>query len=191
MSSAGKSGTVIEFDALLNALRATAGLLNALRATAGSSDQLPAMSEHQQTFLKTWVERGSDIHGGLPARADFAPNKFAKLMPYALGLDVQPDAQDFVVRLMGTSVRDYTDADYTGQRLTEVGRLGPGTPYFDQLMKVTQEQVPDYAAHIYNGPRIGTGSLSVLCLPLADDGKTVNKIFQIVQYFRIDGTPTR
>lgn len=157
-------------------------VLKVLRAKDGTPETLPPMSEHQQLFLKTWVERSGEIGGALPARADFPPNKFARLMPMATVLDVERDPVDFTVRLLGTGIEDRALFNYTGSRLSSIPELGPGRPIFEQLKKVLKSRVPDYEVMPYFGPRVSVTALTVLCLPLAADGKTPDKIFQIINY---------
>lgn len=157
-------------------------VLKVLRAKDGTPETLPPMSEHQQLFLKTWVERSGEIDGALPARADFPPNKFARLMPMAAVLDVERDPVDYTVRLLGTGIQDHARYNYTDQRLSGISGLGPGSPVFEQLTKVLKSRAPDYEVMSYSGPVISVTALTILCLPLAADGETPDKMFQVVHY---------
>lgn len=146
------------------------------------SDDLPKMSEEQQAFLARWIDRSADLDGRIPSRADFPPNKFAKMMSRVIVFDVLSDPLDFYFRLMGTGVRDYTHKDFTGKNLSDLVDKGPGSKRWTQLETVVEKKVPLYDALPYVGPRVSIKLATVLLVPMASDFQNVDKIFQVTNF---------
>lgn len=112
--------------------------------------------------------------GRLPARADFDPRDMPELLPYITIFDIERDPLRFRVRLVGTAIVEAMGVDTTGRYLDELDNVEPviqraeamtlsGQPYFlrDQPLTWTHLDFRTY---------------SVLGLPLASDGQTVDKL---------------
>lgn len=143
---------------------------------------LPKMSDEQQAFLTRWISRSADLDGGIPSRADFPPNKFAKLMSNVIVFDVLHDPMDFHFRLMGTGVREYTHKDFTGKNLSDLVDKGPGSKRWTQLQTVVEKKEPLYDSLPYVGPRVSIKSATVLLVPMAKDYQNIDKVFQVTNF---------
>lgn len=146
------------------------------------SDDLPKMPDEQQAFLARWIDRSADLEGRLPARADFPPNKFAKMMSRVIVFDVTSEPLDFHFRLMGTGVTDYTHKDFTGKNLSDLVDKGPGSKRWAQLETVVETKKPLYDSLPYVGPRVSIILATVLLVPMASDYTNVDKIFQVTNF---------
>jgi hypothetical protein len=112
--------------------------------------------------------------GGLPARRAFDPVEMPRLLPWVTLFDVEYEPMRFRVRLVGTGVVEGTGMDNTDRYLDELNCIEHTLARCRQLVETRQ---PYFHANLPmpwspNDFRTYT----VLGLPLADDGLTVDKI---------------
>ncbi|MEK9660545.1 MAG: PAS domain-containing protein [Alphaproteobacteria bacterium] len=112
--------------------------------------------------------------GILPRRSAFNPAELPHLLPYITIFDVAREPMRFRIRLVGTAIVDAMGVDTTGMWLDELDNIAnvhrraeamadTGKPYSlcDLPLTWTHRDFKRY---------------SVLGLPLADDGRTVDKL---------------
>lgn len=68
--------------------------------------------------------------GNLPRRADLDPVDIPKLLPHLMLKDVRRDPWDFRYRVVGTTVREHSRADWTGKWMSEIPGQGPDSTVF-------------------------------------------------------------
>ena len=135
-----------------------------------SPDHLPS-GIHRDLYA-LWL--GKYAPGRLPGRADFDPVGMPKLLPHLTLFDVELEPLRFRVRLAGTYVVEAAGVEMTGRYLDELEDIErtldrcrrlveTGMPYFHADVPLT------WSPHHYK-------TYTVLGLPLAADGKTVDKI---------------
>lgn len=158
--------------------------LSAAQLSYTDDKDLPEMSDDQQAFLLHWLKKSSDINDGIPARADFPPNKFAHIMPFVIIFDILTSPLDFQFRLMGTGVREYTHKDFTGKKLSDLVDKGPSSKRWRQLETVFTTKKPLYESLPYVGPRASVKLATVLLVPMASDNENIDKIFQVTNFVK-------
>ncbi|MGD9866864.1 MAG: PAS domain-containing protein [Hyphomicrobiales bacterium] len=112
----------------------------------------------------------------LPSRKDLDPATIPGLLPNICLIDVEPDIHTSVVRLAGSAVRGVYGCEITGKRLNELG-WGTRSAYWEPIYRrVISEQVPMIGT--VRGPTMWRDHVVLhwLRLPLADEGRQVNKI---------------
>lgn len=126
---------------------------------------------HRELYA-LWL--GKMTHGRLPARADFDPTEMPRLLPHVTLFQVERDPLRYFVRLVGTAVVDATGMDNTGRYLDELDCIEHTLERCDRLVET---RAPYFHADLPmpwcpNDFR----TYSVLGLPLASDGETVDII---------------
>jgi hypothetical protein len=130
-------------------------------------------------FLKDYWEKKRGAHA-MPSRADIKPSEMKEYLGWIMLVDVLPGADDFRYRMIGSRVTEYFLTDSTGRTIREAF-----TPYGEAAVnavlliyrKAAQARVPVRA---HGGAAwLGQSFLDfdALCMPLSDDGVTVNMIF--------------
>ena len=116
----------------------------------------------------------------LPARRDFKPEDMPRLLPHITIFEVVRDTMRFRIRLVGTAIVEAMCIDTTGCWLDELDNTEAirrraeamtytGTPYFLRVMPVT------WSHRTYK-------RYSTLGLPLADDGRTVDRLLYTMTF---------
>jgi hypothetical protein len=119
-----------------------------------------------------WLKKASP--GRLPGRADFEPREMPRLLPHITLFDVEREPLRFRVRLVGTAIVEATGIDGTGGYVDELADIEQtlarcralvetGRPYFHADLPLM------WSPRHYK-------TYSVLGLPLAADGRNVDKI---------------
>lgn len=140
-----------------------------------SSDEL--LCEPLKCFYSLWCQKMEGL-GHLPARADFDPIEIpSKILPYLTLFDVIPSGQmiRFHIRLVGTGIVAETGQDTTGAFLDEM----PNTEAIvERATWIVANRKPVYVDNQpINWTSMDFKTYSALGVPLATDGKTVDKIF--------------
>lgn len=144
--------------------------------------RLESMSPGQETFLMRWLDKSAASPGGLPSRADFPHREFASILPNAVVYSIARSPLDFECRLIGTEVRSFSHADYTGSFVSSLDGKGRGSKLWQQLAHVVLAREPLYDRLPYMGPIASVRDVSVLLCPLSKSGQTVDQIFQVTQF---------
>lgn len=111
----------------------------------------------------------------LPLRRSFDPADIPKLLPHLVLLDVFDQPRDFRYRVIGSEVRRYLHADYTGKRLTEIPHQKPPSIIFSNLEWVADHGRPLYGNTPYIGPQKGFRFSEEMILPLGSaDGRVTH-----------------
>jgi hypothetical protein len=116
----------------------------------------------------------------LPSRADFADDDLRPWFGNLLLVDVVNDEHRFRFRLMGTSLVDAASRELTGKFFDEADISGYEPDVLEDYAEVLSTRVPVCKTRRYN-PVPGTFMdhwriYERLLLPLANDGRTVDKI---------------
>jgi hypothetical protein len=143
----------------------------------------PPTSHHLDLYRYWLVKRGDRA---MPARSELDPAEISALLPYLTILD-KVDGQ-FRYRLHGTAAAREIGRDLTG------GIVGSyvSTPESAAAMRAVCERVfarahPVFSTGEFRVKPDRTHNMSVLILPLSDDGVTVNKaVCTLVARFNFD-----
>lgn len=116
-----------------------------------------------------WSDRCRE--GRLPGRSDFDPVEMRDLLGILFLLKAEPDGDDFRYSLIGSGITDHTGRDNTGRTVGEV--FGPvGLELYSRVRDsgrpVRVHGVVDWVGKDHK-------RYETVILPLADDGKTVNR----------------
>lgn len=78
-----------------------------------------AQSDHPSVrgFAELWAAKRRGP--GLPRRADFEIEELLPWFGHVIIMDVIDGARDFRYRMIGTSITEFLDRDYTGQRVSQ------------------------------------------------------------------------
>jgi hypothetical protein len=139
---------------------------------------------HHLNLYRYWLVKRSDRH--MPARSDIEPGDIRALLPYLTILD-KADGQ-FRYRLHGSAAAQEIGRDLTG------GIVGSyvSTPASAAAMRAVCERVFARAHPVFSTGEFQvkpgcTHNMSVLLLPLSDDGATVNMaVCTLVARFNFD-----
>ncbi len=128
-------------------------------------------------LLRIWNEK----RGGraMPARADIKASELRDHLGWVMIVEVLPGIVDFRYRLMGTLVTQYFFADSTGKTVSEIytgQNAGAGKGIAAMFRKCARDRVivRSYGESGWIGR--GFEPFDCICLPLSDDGETVNMI---------------
>jgi hypothetical protein len=120
--------------------------------------------------------------GRLPARADIDPAEFPDLLPYIVLIQVCRDPLDFVERVTGGEVlRHSTESSMNRSWLDYPGR-GPDSKIWQHYEEVVRTGEPSFESVPYVGPHRDFLYVELLSCPLAEDGRTVDRVFSVVDY---------
>ncbi len=145
-----------------------------IEVTEGLEFLSPILTE----ALTYWLEiKGSSRFA---QRADLVPEKFVKLWPHVLMVDVIDEGQDYYVRLFGQNlVNAY--GEQTGRRASEAT--------VPELVRDRSKQLFDFcvthAAPTYAyWPELGSErrfffDVEALCLPLSSDGTRLDRLMSL------------
>ncbi|MEK9660546.1 MAG: PAS domain-containing protein [Alphaproteobacteria bacterium] len=110
----------------------------------------------------------------LPARGDFDPLEMPRLLPYVTLFDVEYEPIRFYVRLAGTAIAEGIGMEFTGHYLDEMENI---ENTLERCVRLVETRQPYFHASL---PLVWSQndfrSYSVLGLPLATDGETVDMI---------------
>lgn len=115
----------------------------------------------------------------MPSRADIKASELREHLGWVMIVEVLPNISDFRYRLMGTLVAQYFFADSTGRTVKEI-YAGTNEAAGKGVAAIFRKCARDGAVvHSFGeGGWFGRGyePFECICLPLSDDGETVNMI---------------
>ncbi|WP_282610385.1 PAS domain-containing protein [Pelagibius sp. Alg239-R121] len=135
------------------------------------------LCESLRCFYTLWLDKHGP-NGALPARADFDPIEIpANILPYLTIFDVirSDDGLRFHIRLAGTGVVDEIGRDTTGLFLDNL----PNTEsIIERAEWIVENRKPVYVTDLpISWTSVDFKTYDALGVPLASDGKTVDKVF--------------
>lgn len=116
-----------------------------------------------------WSERCRD--GLLPGRSDFDPLEMRDLLGTLFLLEAEPGGEDFRYTLIGSGITDHAGRDNTGRTVGEV--FGPAG--LELYTRVRDSARPIRVFGVVDWLDKDHKRYETVILPLADDGKTVNR----------------
>ncbi len=143
------------------------------------------MGDIQDEVLRYWLKACPDTGGLYPSRSDMKVADLRHRMAFVTILDIEKDPLDFRYRLLGTRIRDFLYADYTGKSFLELKGKGPQSRIWKILDSVRTNGEPLYTEIPYVGPKADFKRASSLYLPLATDHNNIDKIMIITNFKRI------
>ncbi len=156
--------------------------MKALRNTQLSVATDPNMSNLQSPILRDlydfWLGLGAG--DGLPTRSDFVPTDLpARLLPHIAIVDVIRDGEglNFCWRLIGTHSTSHTGRDMTGRHFDEIYAGEDFDNMFAPYVWLVQNAMP---LRWYGNAQFVEKEwmmVEIAGMPLASDGRTVDKIF--------------
>ncbi|MEP0339622.1 MAG: hypothetical protein ABJ388_08055 [Alphaproteobacteria bacterium] len=131
---------------------------------------------HIQACMAYWTDAKGDAFA--PSWADFHLHELpARVLPYALVLDVTGDPAEFTYRYWGSGHTHYHRRDYTGKKLTDMADAWSTTLLTRQYMAVFEARRPLVFLNTYEGVEEPLRSLR---MPLSEDGHTITQMFAFV-----------
>lgn len=122
-----------------------------------------------QGLFGKWQAKCRD--GMLPARRDFDPLDMRDCLGWLFVVQVEAEIDDFRYTLIGTEITEHVGRDNTGRRVGEV--FGPAG--LDLYRQVRDSQRPVRVWGVVDWLDKEHKSYETLLLPLADDGRTVDR----------------
>lgn len=144
------------------------------------------MSTVQEDILTYWLDACPSDDGLFPSRQQMKVTDLRSRMAHVAVMDVEQDPLDFRYRLIGTKLREFLYADYTGQSFRELKGKEPGSEIWTIVEQVYRDQTPLYCEVPYVGPKADYKQASSLYLPLASDNRTIDKIMLVSNFVLID-----
>lgn len=132
------------------------------------------------TALRYWHKRCCDRP--MPRRRDIDPADLKSVLPHMMIFAVVDDGRDFIYRLVGSRIREFLSADYTGQRLLEVEATKPADTILENFQACRKYRKPVLGNIPYVGPKSDIVTMEDIVLPLSSDGKTVDQIIVVLDF---------
>ena len=128
-----------------------------------------------------------EISTGLPARSDFSHLELRPWMGNLLIYDIEYDMgtnEPFRLRsrLIGTSIVDHDGRDNTGKYLDQIIPANQYAEVFEPYLQALTERQPTMRVEFVKNHLGLDRTRGKIVLPLADDGRTINK-FLVGLYF--------
>lgn len=147
----------------------------------------PAALENETLafLLNYWnAKRGTRA---MPSRADIKASELKEHLGWVLIVEVLPNLADFRYRLIGTLVTQYFLADGTGKTVSEI--YGDSSPAAAKgvaaiFRKCARDAVVVHAYGDANWIARGFEKFECICMPLSDDGATVNMLLHAFVFDR-------
>lgn len=118
----------------------------------------------------------------MPRRSDIDPAELKLVLPHMMIFSVVDGGRDFVYRLVGSRIRDFLSADYTGQRLLEVEATKPADTILSNFQACMECRKPVLGNIPYVGPKSDFVTMEDIVLPLSSDGDTVDQIIVVLDF---------
>lgn len=131
-----------------------------------------------QAAYDLWRSKSSG--GKLPARREFHPKELMATLPTVMLVDVADNKDGMTVRLVGTVITEMMGRDPTGMKVAD---LRGGDMLAARFMAAAEKAKPYLAVDVptpFKSPDIP--AYSVLVLPLADDGESVNMLMMSLSF---------
>lgn len=139
------------------------------------------LTDAQQSLLLHW-KHVQKKHGALPARSDFRMTDMGKHVPIIVVMDILENPTDFKYRLIGSSVVDHLERDYTGETLSNLPGKGPDSMVWQNMETARQTGEPQYLEVPYVGPRRTKTGAHTLYLPLSSTHELPDKLLLITHF---------
>lgn len=133
------------------------------------------MTDTQAAIFRHW-KSSANKHQGLPSRKDFGLKDLGHHAAHIVIMDIEYNPSDFVYRLIGSSVVENFQEDYTGKPLSLLPGKGPNSTIWACLEATAERREPLYKEVPYVGPNEKQDKLVSLYLPLATDHVIPDKI---------------
>ena len=136
-------------------------------------------------FYEYWLSKFDG--NNLPSRQDIDPLDFPELMPSILIVDVVPEGgvRRYCFRLFGTEHVEFNQRDLTGKFVDEVFSAEDTRKVHDAYDSIIETRTP----HHWRSNIMLAGREFIhyerLMLPLASDGKTVDKMIGVFEFGHI------
>lgn len=118
-----------------------------------------------------------------PARREFDPVvEITRLARNMMLLDVSHDPLDFRYRLIGTALREYMGADWTGRSWSEIEFQRPPNPIWFHHQWVVENRQPRFLRPNYIGPHRAFMFVESAVLPLGDTADRVDMLMLFVDF---------
>lgn len=118
-------------------------------------------------------------------RADIDPSDIRRLLSLIALLDAVDEGEDFVYRLVGTQLCQFSHADYTGMRVSEVKTQGRSGLIFRSFIHCLKHTQPLLTNLPYIGPRAAVYSATTIVLPLSRGGQSCNALMLLVDFGKL------
>ena len=143
-------------------------------------DEAELNSDIVRAAVAYW--RGRSRGGALPRRALLDPAEIPHLLPHLMLKDVRRDPWDFRYRLVGTSVREHSRADWTGKWMSEIPGQGAGSTVFRVVRWVSEAGAPAIFRPPYVGPHKEFKYCEAAVMPWTDDAGTIHQVMVAVDF---------
>lgn len=128
----------------------------------------------------------------MPARGQIPASALEPMAGQMLIFGIERDPFDFRYLEMGSRMRELSNDDYTGRRLSEIPHQRPPSLVWDHLTAAVDARAPVRGALPYVGRRRDISSIFHIVLPLAEDGETPDRLLVCVEFAPVmhlqDGT---
>lgn len=124
-----------------------------------------------------WMERSCD--GRPPAREDFDPLSMKDFLGSVFLVVAEPEIEDFRYTLIGTKITQNVGIDNTGRCVSEVF----GAPGLRLYRAVRDRARPIRVSGVVDWRRKEHKAYEAVIMPLADDGRTVNRLIGGMVFF--------
>ncbi|WP_417449973.1 hypothetical protein [Kordiimonas sp.] len=148
------------------------------------SPQLERISAHQEHQLKIWLQHCPIVSEQVPDYQTILAHCGDEARRTIVVHDVISPQRDFRFRHMGDAVLENTRENYTGKRLSELPGKGEGSKIWQFLADVADARMPNIDIMPYVGPSGDISHVTLLALPVADDGVTVDAIILVVDFVK-------
>lgn len=154
------------------------------RSDQKHTDRTPE-SPLNQALLAHWSSLAADDH--LPDYAALDLLDIAAHLPWVFHIDVLPEEDDFLIRMMGERLTKLLHQEFTGCRLSEIGAAEARMRHLYTMTMTERRPV------LCNGRFDATAPLGFLpaegyILPFADGQGTIVRLLHGVQIKNSDGT---
>lgn len=121
----------------------------------------------------------------MPCRRDFDPLAVTALMPHIMLKDIRRDPLDFRYRVVGTTVRHHSSADYTGRWMSDIPHQGPESVVWAVCASVATQAAPILLRPPYAGPQRDFIWLEAAVMPLSDaDGNPPAMLLLFIDFLQ-------
>ena len=147
------------------------------------AEELPEHSAAIREIYGYWNSRRQ----GRPflRRADIDPGDIRRLLSSIALLDAVEGGGDFIYRLVGTQLCQFSHADYTGMRVSEVKTQGRTGLIFRSFVHCFQHALPVLTRLPYIGPRAAVYSATTIVLPLSRSGEACDALMLLVDFGKL------
>lgn len=129
--------------------------------------------------VKVW--QAKCCSGRVPAWQDFSVRDFMAWHSNIALSEVQSDRVDLRFRFFGTTAASLQGEDFTGYLFSEIAPVAYETLYREHIQKLVASPVIASGVTPAASGSVKQYFLSVVHLPLADDGVTIDRILHVLQ----------